>query len=94
LLLCYIGAIVSAFASSVGAGATIPRAVPFLLTGDVGALGLVAALAIASTVVDVSPFSTNGAFGARRRVDRRPRGALQKAAGVRRHHYRGGPARV
>jgi di/tricarboxylate transporter len=63
LLLCYIGAIVSAFASSVGVlGATIPLAVPFLLTGDVGAIGFVAALAIASTVVDVSPFSTNGAL--------------------------------
>ena len=63
LLLCYIGAIVSAFASSVGVlGATIPLAVPFLLTGEVSALGFVAALAIASTVVDVSPFSTNGAL--------------------------------
>jgi di/tricarboxylate transporter len=62
LLLCYIGAIVSAFASSVGMlGATIPLAVPFLLTGDVGAIGFVAALSIASTV-DVSPFSTNGAL--------------------------------
>jgi di/tricarboxylate transporter len=63
LLLCYIGAIVSAFASSVGVlGATIPLAVPFLLAGDVGAIGFVAALSIASTVVDVSPFSTNGAL--------------------------------
>ena len=63
LLLCYIGAIVSAFASSVGVlGATIPLAVPFLLAGDVGAVGFVAALSIASTVVDVSPFSTNGAL--------------------------------
>ena len=63
LLLCYIGAIVSAFASSVGVlGATIPLAVPFLLTGDVGAVGFVAALAISSTLVDVSPFSTNGAL--------------------------------
>ncbi len=63
LLLCYIGAIVSAFASSVGVlGATIPLAVPFLLAGDVGAIGFVAALAVASTIVDVSPFSTNGAL--------------------------------
>jgi di/tricarboxylate transporter len=63
LLLCYIGAIVSAFASSVGVlGATIPLAVPFLMMGDVGAIGFVAALAVASTVVDVSPFSTNGAL--------------------------------
>jgi di/tricarboxylate transporter len=63
LLICYVGAIVSAFASSIGVlGATIPLAVPFLLEGSVGAIGMVAALAVASTVVDVSPFSTNGAL--------------------------------
>jgi len=63
LLLCYIGGIVSAFASSVGVlGATIPLAVPFLLTGDVGTPGMIAALAVSSTIVDVSPFSTNGAL--------------------------------
>ncbi|GAA2304930.1 SLC13 family permease [Streptomyces kunmingensis] len=63
LLLCYIGAIVSAFASSVGIiGALIPLAVPFLAAGEVGAVGMVAALAVSATVVDVSPFSTNGAL--------------------------------
>jgi di/tricarboxylate transporter len=63
LLICYIGAIVSAFASSVGImGALIPLAVPFLLRGDVNAVGLIAALAVSATVVDVSPFSTNGAL--------------------------------
>jgi di/tricarboxylate transporter len=63
LLLCYVGAIVSAFASSVGVlGAFIPLAVPFLLQGEVGAVGTVAALAVAATVVDVSPYSTNGAL--------------------------------
>lgn len=63
LLLCYIGGIVSAFASSVGImGALIPLAVPFLLQGDIGAVGMITALAVASTVVDVSPFSTNGAI--------------------------------
>jgi di/tricarboxylate transporter len=63
LLLCYVGAIVSAFASSVGVlGAFIPLAVPFLLQGEVGAIGTVAALAVAATVVDVSPYSTNGAL--------------------------------
>ena len=63
LLICYIGAIVSAFASSVGImGALIPLAVPFLLQGDVSAVGLIAALAVSATVVDVSPFSTNGAL--------------------------------
>ena len=63
LLLCYIGGVVSAFASSVGVlGATIPLAVPFLLQGQIGAVGMIAALAVSSTVVDVSPFSTNGAL--------------------------------
>ncbi|MGW4338801.1 SLC13 family permease [Rhodococcus koreensis] len=63
LLLCYIGAIVSAFASSTAIlGATIPLAVPFLLAGEVGAVGVIVALAISSTIVDVSPFSTNGAL--------------------------------
>ncbi|MBY8340810.1 hypothetical protein LXH13_13185 [Streptomyces spinosirectus] len=63
VLLCYIGAIVSAFASSVGImGALIPLAVPFLAQGQIGAVGMVAALAVSATVVDVSPFSTNGAL--------------------------------
>jgi Na+/H+ antiporter NhaD/arsenite permease-like protein len=63
LVLCYIGAVVSAFASSVGLlGATIPLAVPFLAEGTVSPVAVVAALAVAATVVDVSPFSTNGAI--------------------------------
>ncbi|PSK95446.1 UIT1 family transporter [Murinocardiopsis flavida] len=63
LLLCYIGAIVSAFASSTAIlGATIPLAVPFLLQGEIGVVGLITALAVSSTIVDVSPFSTNGAL--------------------------------
>jgi di/tricarboxylate transporter len=63
LLLCYIGGVVSAFASSVAVlGATIPLAVPFLQQGQIGPVGMIAALAIASTIVDVSPFSTNGAL--------------------------------
>ena len=63
LLLCYIGGVVSAFASSIAVlGATIPLAVPFLLQGQVHPVGVVAAIAISSTIVDVSPFSTNGAL--------------------------------
>ncbi|MFG2925658.1 SLC13 family permease [Streptomyces sp. NPDC048305] len=63
LLICYIGAVVSAFASTTGIlGALIPLAVPLLATGQVGAIGLVAALSISSSVVDSSPFSTNGAM--------------------------------
>lgn len=59
LLLCCIGGIVSAFASSVG---LIPLAVPFLSRGTIGAVGMIAALAVSATMVDVSPFSTNGAL--------------------------------
>lgn len=63
LLLCYVGGIVSAFASTVGVlGAIIPLAVPLLLLGHIDAVSVVAALAISSSVVDVSPFSTNGAL--------------------------------
>ncbi|WP_410598641.1 SLC13 family permease [Amycolatopsis sp. lyj-90] len=63
LLLCYIGGVVSAFASSVGLmGALIPLAVPFLAQGTIGPVGLIAALAVSATMVDVSPFSTNGAL--------------------------------
>lgn len=43
-------------------GATIPLAVPFLMQGQLGAAGVICALAVSSTIVDVSPFSTNGAL--------------------------------
>jgi di/tricarboxylate transporter len=63
LLICYIGAVVSAFASSTAIlAALIPLAIPFLETGAVGAVGVVCALAVSATIVDVSPFSTNGAL--------------------------------
>ncbi|WP_029013487.1 SLC13 family permease [Niveispirillum irakense] len=64
LLLCFIGAVVSAFASSTAVlGSLIPLAVPFLQSGTgVDAVGFIAAMAVASTIVDVSPFSTNGAL--------------------------------
>ncbi|WP_374303673.1 SLC13 family permease [Paracoccus sp. (in: a-proteobacteria)] len=64
LLLFYIGGVVSAFASSTALlGALIPLAVPFLQAGTgVGAVGFIAGMAVASTIVDVSPFSTSGAL--------------------------------
>ncbi|OMQ15497.1 hypothetical protein A7K94_0209020 [Modestobacter sp. VKM Ac-2676] len=63
LLLAYIGGVVSAFASSTAIiGVAISLAVPFLLAGDIGAVGVVVAVSVASTIVDVSPFSTNGAL--------------------------------
>jgi Na+/H+ antiporter NhaD/arsenite permease-like protein len=63
LLICYVGGVVSAFASTTGIlGALIPLAVPFLETGAVGAVGMIIALSISSSVVDSSPFSTSGAL--------------------------------
>jgi di/tricarboxylate transporter len=63
LLLAYIGGVVSAFASSTAIiGVAIALAVPFLQAGDIGTVGVVVALSVASTIVDVSPFSTNGAL--------------------------------
>jgi di/tricarboxylate transporter len=64
LLLCFVGAVVSAFASSTAVlGSLIPLAVPFLQLGTgVDPIGFIAAMAVSSTIVDVSPFSTNGAL--------------------------------
>ncbi|RZU75540.1 UIT1 family transporter [Micromonospora kangleipakensis] len=64
LVICFIGGAVSAFASTTGIlGALIPLAVPFL-TGNnaVGAVGLITALALSSSIVDSSPYSTSGAL--------------------------------
>lgn len=63
LLLFYLAGFVSALASSLGIiGVVIGLAGPFLASGDVHVGGFVAALAIAATIVDISPFSTNGAM--------------------------------
>ncbi len=61
LLLCFAVAVVSAFGSSIGTlGIALPLALPLLEHGGLGAAGFVVALGFCSTVVDVSPFSTNG----------------------------------
>ena len=63
LLICVVGAVTSAFASSAGIlGAMIVLAAPFMAQGAVNVTGLVIALAISATVVDSSPFSTAGAL--------------------------------
>jgi di/tricarboxylate transporter len=63
LLICFIGAVVSAFASTTGIlAALIPLAVPLLLSGQIGVVGVITALAISSSVVDSSPYSTSGAL--------------------------------
>ena len=62
-MLCYVIGVTSAFASSTALlTAVIPLALPLLETGALPIVGVVAALAISATVVDVSPFSTNGAL--------------------------------
>ena len=63
LILCYVGGVVSAFASSTALlPVIIPIAVPLIANGGISAAMFVAALAVSSTIVDVSPFSTNGAL--------------------------------
>ena len=63
LVLCYVGGVVSAFASSTALlPVIIPIAVPLIADGGINAALFVAALAVSSTIVDVSPFSTNGAL--------------------------------
>jgi di/tricarboxylate transporter len=70
LILCYVGGVVSAFASSTALlPIIIPIAIPLVTGGGVSAIGLVAALAVSSTIVDVSPFSTNGALMVANRPD-------------------------
>jgi di/tricarboxylate transporter len=63
LLICAVGAVTSAFASSAGIlAALIPLTVPLLAQGAIGTTGLVVALSISATVVDSTPFSTVGAL--------------------------------
>jgi di/tricarboxylate transporter len=63
LILCYVGGVVSAFASSTALlPVIIPIAIPLIQDGGISAGMFVAALAVSSTIVDVSPFSTNGAL--------------------------------
>lgn len=61
LLLCLVVGLVSAFGSSIGTlGIALPVAFPLLEQGGISGIGFVLAIAFCSTVVDVSPYSTNG----------------------------------
>lgn len=63
LLLFYMAGFVSALASSLSIiGVVITLAGPFIMSGDVHPVAFMAALAITATIVDISPFSTNGAM--------------------------------
>jgi di/tricarboxylate transporter len=64
LVILFIGAVVSAFASTTAIlGVVVPLATPFLLTDQIGVTAFVIALAVSSSVVDCSPLSTMGALG-------------------------------
>lgn len=63
LLLCYLAGVVSAFASSTALlGVIIPLSLPILAAGQLPVMPVIAAICIANTIVDTSPFSTNGAL--------------------------------
>jgi di/tricarboxylate transporter len=62
LIICFIAALVSAFASTTGIlAALVPLALPLVASGDVAGWALISALAVCASIVDVSPFSTVGA---------------------------------
>lgn len=62
LLASYVGGIISAFASTTGfLAAIIPLVTPILEDPTISSAGVVAAISIASSIVDLSPFSTSGA---------------------------------
>lgn len=61
-VICLIGGLVSAFASTTGMlAALVPLAIPLVSGGDIAGWAVIAALGICSSIVDVSPFSTVGA---------------------------------
>ena len=75
LVICLIGGLVSAFASTTGIlAALVPLAVPLAASGDVAGWAIICALAVCSSIVDVSPFSTVGAtLAATSAAEDRPR---------------------
>lgn len=62
LVICMIGGVVSAFASTTGIlAALVPLALPLVANGGVTGWTVICALAVCSSIVDVSPFLTVGA---------------------------------
>lgn len=60
--ICVVGGLVSAFASTTGIlAALVPLALPLVSAGDLSGWALISALAVCSSIVDVSPYSTVGA---------------------------------
>jgi di/tricarboxylate transporter len=63
LILCYVIGVTSAFASSTALlTALIPLSIPLLEQSNLSATAVMSALAVSATIVDVSPFSTDGAL--------------------------------
>jgi di/tricarboxylate transporter len=61
-VICLIGRLVSAFASTTGMlAALVPLALPLIEAGGVPGWALICALGVCASIVDVSPFSTVGA---------------------------------
>ncbi|WP_232299749.1 SLC13 family permease [Leucobacter komagatae] len=61
-VICLIGGLISAFASTTGMlAALVPLAIPLVASGDIAGWAVIAALGVCSSIVDVSPFSTVGA---------------------------------
>ena len=76
LVICAVGGLVSAFASTTGIlAALVPLAIPLIEQGGVAGWALICALGVCSSIVDVSPFSTVGATLVATTVDpdQRPR---------------------
>jgi Na+/H+ antiporter NhaD/arsenite permease-like protein len=75
LAVCGMGGLVSAFASTTGIlVALVPLALPLVASGDFAGWSLICALAVCSSIVDISPFSTVGAaLVATSAEDERPR---------------------
>jgi hypothetical protein len=62
LALCVVAGLISAFASTTGTlAALVTFAVPLAASGAVPAVGFICALAVCACLVDITPFSPNGA---------------------------------
>jgi Na+/H+ antiporter NhaD/arsenite permease-like protein len=62
LITSYIGGVISAFASTTGfLAAIIPLSVPILQDPNMSSVGVISAISISASIVDISPFSTTGA---------------------------------
>lgn len=61
-VICLIGGLVSAFASTTGIlAALVPLAIPLVAAENIPGWAIISALGVCSSIVDVSPFSTVGA---------------------------------